>query len=139
MQEGSAMSSDTGYAVEIDIPVSYMGNLLDFVYQKYLLPQKTRYVDISRTDSGGQSSLSYVVLDTAGRKRIKAQVVGGSPIRVYAQPIGEAVTDGEVTQVRQDVVIAVELFEEKVNETTLFFAWREGEEIVPERDRKSVV
>jgi heat shock protein HtpX len=127
------MSSDTGYAVEIDIPVSYMGNLLDFVYQKYLLPQKTRYVDISRTDSGGQSSLSYVVLDTAGRKRIKAQVVGGSPIRVYAQPIGEAVTDGEVTQVRQDVVIAVELFEEKVNETTLFFAWREGEEIVPER------
>jgi len=127
------MSSDMGYPVEIDIPASYMGNLLDFVYQKYLLPQKTRYADISRTDSGDQSSLSFVVLDKSGRKRIKAQIVGGSPIRVYAQPIGEAVTEDEVTQVRQDVVIAVELFEEKVNETTLFFAWREGEEIVPER------
>jgi heat shock protein HtpX len=127
------MSSDMGYPVEIDIPASYMGNLLDFVYQKYLLPQKTRYADISRTDSEDQSSLSFVVLDKSGRKRIKAQIVGGSPIRVYAQPIGEAVTEDEVTQVRQDVVIAVELFEEKVNETTLFFAWREGEEIVPER------
>ena len=42
-------------------------------------------------------------------------------------------TEEEVTQVRQDVVIAVEWFEEKVNETTLFFAWREGEEILPEQ------
>ncbi len=133
MHGGSAISSDMGYPVEIDIPVSYMGNLLDFVYQKYLLPQKTRYVDISRTDSGGQSSLSFVVLDAAGRRRIKAQLVGGSPIRVFTQPLVDGVTEGEVTQVRQDVVIAVELFEEKVNETTLFFAWREGEEIVPER------
>jgi heat shock protein HtpX len=109
-----------------------MGNLLDFVYQKYLLPQKTRYADISRSDGGGQSSLSFVVLDAAGRKRIKAQIVGGSPIRVYTQSIGEGVTEDEVTQVRQDVVIAVELFEEKVNETSLFFAWREGEKVVPE-------
>ena len=119
-----------------------MGNLLDFVYQKYLLPQKARYSDISRTDGGGQSSLSYVVLDSAGRKRIKAQIVGGSPIRVFAQPIGEGVSEDDLTQVRQDVVIAVELFEEKVNDTTLFFAWREGEEIVPEqvsgREKKSL-
>jgi heat shock protein HtpX len=54
----------------------------------------------------------------------------------------ETVTEEEVTQVRQDVVIAVELFEEKVNETTLFFAWREGDEIVPEQkfgnERKSL-
>ncbi len=139
---GSAISSETGYPVEIDIPISYMGNLIDFVYQKYLLPQKTRYADISRTDSGGQSSLSFVVFDAAGRKRIKAQIVGGSPIRVYTQPLGEAVTNEEVAQVRQDVVIAVELFEEKVNETTLFFAWREGEKVVPERvsggDKKSL-
>jgi len=110
-----------------------MGNLLDFVYQKYLLPQKTRYVDISRTDGGGQSSLSFIVLNATGQKRIEAQIVGGNPIRVYTQPLVDAVTEEEVTQVRQDVVIAVELFEEKVNETTLFFAWREGEEIVPER------
>jgi heat shock protein HtpX len=61
---------------------------------------------------------------------------------VFTQPMVETVTEEEVTQVRQDVVIAVELFEEKVNETTLFFAWREGDEIVPEQkfgnERKSL-
>ncbi|HVO37366.1 MAG TPA: M48 family metallopeptidase [Candidatus Acidoferrum sp.] len=106
---------------------------MDFVFQKYLLPQKARYADISRTDTGGQPSLSFVVLDAAGKSRIKAQVLGSKPIRVFTQPLIEGVTEEEVAQVRQDVVIAVGLFEEKVNETTLFFAWREGEEIVPEQ------
>jgi heat shock protein HtpX len=110
-----------------------MGNLLDYVYQKYLLPQKDRFADISRADGSGQSSLSFVVLDKAGRRRIKAQVVSGNPIRLFTQPLVDGVTEEEVAQVRQDVVIAVELFEEKANETTLFFAWREGEEIVPEQ------
>ncbi len=136
------MSNDAGYPVEIDIPVGYMGNLMDFVFQKYLLPQKTRYTDVSRTDAGGQSSLYFVVLDAAGKSRIKTRVLGGNPIRVFTQPLTEGVTEEEVTQVRQDVVIAVELFEEKVNKTALFFAWREGEEIVPEQksgqDRKSL-
>jgi heat shock protein HtpX len=127
------MESHMGYAVEVEIPLSYMRNLMDFVYQKYLLPQKTRYVDISRTDAGGQSSLGFVVLDESGRRRIKVQALGGKPIRVFTQPLVEGVTEDEVTRVRQDVVIAVELFEEKVNQTTLFFAWREGEEIVPDQ------
>jgi heat shock protein HtpX len=129
---GSAISSGIGYPVEIEIPESYMGNLLDFIYQKYLLPQKNRFTDISRTDSGGQLSLSFVVLGESGR-RIKAQVLGGKPIRVFTEPLATAVSEEEVDQVRQDIVIAVEIFEEKVNESTLFFAWREGEEIVPER------
>jgi heat shock protein HtpX len=119
-----------------------MRNMMDFIYQKYLLPQKTRYVDISRTDAGDQSSLSFVVLDESGRKRIKVQALGGKPIRVLTQPLVDGVTEEEVTQVRQDMVIAVELFEEKVNQTTLFFAWREGEEIVPEhafgKEKKSL-
>lgn len=133
MRGGSVISSNTGYPVEIEIPVSYMGNLMDFVFQKYLLPQKALYADISRTDAGGQSSLSFVVLDAAGKGRIKARVLGGKPITVFTQPLVEGITEEEVTRVRQDVVIAVELFEERVNETTLFFAWREGEEIVPEK------
>jgi heat shock protein HtpX len=126
------MESDVGYAVEVEIPLSYMRNLMDFVYQKYLLPQKTRFVDISRTDAGEQSSLGFVVLDESGRRRLKVQALGGNPIRVLTEPLAEGVTDEEVNQIRQDIVIAVELFEEKVNQTTLFFAWREGEEIVPE-------
>ena len=131
-----------GYPVEVEIPLSYMRNLMDFLYQQFLLPQKKRYGDISRTEGDGQPSISFAVLDESGRRKINVRAVGGNPIRVFTQPLVEGVTEEEVTQVRQDMVIAVEWFEEKVNETTLFFAWREGEEIVPEqaygKERKSL-
>ena len=126
-------SKSVSYPIELEIPESYIGNLLDFIYQKYLQPQKERFADISRTDDGGYSSLNFVVLDESRRSRLKAEIIGIKPLKVNIEPLSETVTEEQITQVRQDVLIAVELFEEKVRETTIFFAWREGEEIVPEK------
>jgi hypothetical protein len=47
-------------------------------------------------------------------------------------PIAESVPTEMVEEAKQDVVIAVQIFEENARKTTLYFAWREGEEIVPE-------
>ena len=130
------------YPIELDIPGSYTGNLLDFIYQKYLQPQKERFADISRTDGKDYSSLTFAVVDTTGQKTLKATVVGGKPLKLNIEPFSGTITEEQLTQVRQDVLIAVELFEEKVKESTLFFAWREGEEIVPEamsgKEKKSL-
>jgi len=126
-------SKSVSYPIELEIPESYIGNLLDFIYQKYLQPQKERFTDISRTDGGGYSSLNFVVLDESRRSRLKAEIIGIKPLKVNIEPLSETVTEEQITQVRQDVLIAVELFEEKVREATIFFAWREGEEIVPEK------
>jgi len=38
-----------------------------------------------------------------------------------------------VEEVKQDLVIAVQFFEEKIRQSTLYFAWREGEEVLPEK------
>jgi hypothetical protein len=43
------------------------------------------------------------------------------------------VPEAIVVEARQDVLIATELFEEKARKLTWYFAWREGEEIVPEK------
>ena len=43
------------------------------------------------------------------------------------------VPDATIAEARQDVLIATELFEEKARKLTWYFAWREGEEIVPEK------
>jgi heat shock protein HtpX len=130
------------YPIELEIPESYIGNLLDFIYRKYLQPQKERFADISRTDGDSHSSLSFGVLDESRHSTLKAEIIGIKPLKVNIEPLSDTVTEEQITQVRQDVLIAVELFEEKVRESTLFFAWREGEEIVPEessgREKKSL-
>jgi len=130
------------YTIDLEIPESYVGNLLDFIYKKYLLPQTQRFVNIARTTIDGYPTLSFTTLDELGKHSLKATIIGSKPIKIDIKPLSIAVSEEAVTQVRQDILIAVELFEEKTRESTLFFAWREGEEIVPEevsgKEKKSI-
>ena len=115
------------FSIDMEIPESYMGNLLDFIYQKYLMPQERRFTNISRVTVGGRSSLTFTTLDQSGTRVLEVAVKGGKPIEVNITPLSENVPEETITQVRQDLVISVQSFEEKVRESTLFFAWREGE------------
>jgi len=130
------------YSIDLEIPESYLNNLFDFIYQKYLFPQEKRFANISRNRVEDHSSLTFVTLDDVGKQRLQVEVKGGNPIELRIDPLTEAVTEEETTQIRQDIVITVELFEERVRGSTLFFAWREGEEIVPEevsgKEKKSL-
>jgi heat shock protein HtpX len=128
------MTSKTfSYTIEPEIPAVYMGSLLDFVYQKYVQPQPRRFADVSRSTVGGLPVLSFVVLDESGKRSVEASVRGSKPLELSITPLGEEAVEERADEVRQDILIAAELFEEKVRESTLFFAWREGEEIVPEK------
>jgi heat shock protein HtpX len=40
-----------------------------------------------------------------------------------------------IEEVKQDLIIVVQFFEEKARKTTLYFAWREREEVLPEKLR----
>jgi heat shock protein HtpX len=66
---------------------------------------------------------------------LAAEIKGGKPIRLEVTRLDDAVPEEKINEVKQDIIIAVELFEEKVRRGTLFFAWREGEEILPEELR----
>jgi heat shock protein HtpX len=121
------------FSINMEIPESYAGSLLDFIYQKYLVPQGQRFANISRITVGGRSSLTFTTLDQSGTRVLEVAVKGGKPIEVNMTPLRENVPEDTITQVRQDLVISVQSFEEKVREGTLFFAWREGERIVPEK------
>jgi len=137
------MSDKTvSYLLETEVPSNYLGNVLGFIYQKYLLPQKQRFTNISRTVADGESSLSYTVLDRLGRRNVKVEITGITPIRVSITPLSGTVSEQAINEAKQDVAIAVEFFEEEIRQNTLYFAWREGEEIVPEKisgkEKKSI-
>ena len=70
------------YTIETEVPSAYLANLLDFIYQKYVLPRKDRFADINRTIADGDPSLSFVLLDSTGKKDLEVEVRGGTPLRV---------------------------------------------------------
>jgi heat shock protein HtpX len=134
-------SKSFSYTIETEVPSNYLRSLLNFIYRKYILPQKQRFANVSRKVVDGNFSLAYTVLDS-GKQTLNVEVIGGEPIKVEIVQLDETVPEARITEVKQDIIIAVELFEEKIRQSTLYFAWREGEEIVPEglrvKEKKSI-
>jgi heat shock protein HtpX len=130
------MAAAVYHKISIELPANYMEKLFSFIYTQYLLPQKQRFTNFYRETTYGVPFLSYVVLDSQGKQLLKAEVKGTLPIEVKIIPIDWAVTDTAIEEAKQDIVIAVQIFEEHARKSTLYFAWREGEDIVPETLRK---
>jgi heat shock protein HtpX len=130
------MAETISYKITTEIPASYMEKLFAFIYTQYLLPQKQRFTNFYREIANGVPLLSYVVLDAQGTPLLKVEVKGTTSIEVKLIPIAESVSATDMEEAKQDVVIAVQIFEEKTRKATLYFAWREGADIIPETLRK---
>jgi heat shock protein HtpX len=120
------------YEIETEVPDTYMDKLMEFIQKKYLLPQKERFRGIAKRKDETGSSVSYTVTEAQGSPILQVEVKGAQPIEVKITPLDEKVTEAKVEEAKQDIVIALQIFEENARKSTLYFAWREGEKIVPE-------
>ena len=130
------MTDSISHRIATEVPVTYLDKLLDFIYAHYLSSQKERFTQIHREKEGETALLSYIILDSMGNELVKIDIKGVKPIEVQLAKLSQLATKTVIEQAKQDIVIAMQLFEEKARKTTLYFAWREGEKIVPEEFRK---
>lgn len=124
------------YKIDTEVPASYTEKILDFIHNKFLVPQKDRFTGVYRKKTETGSYLSYTVKDSEGKPSVEVEVKASKPIELTITPVGEQVPESAFEEAKQDIVIALQIFEENARKSTLYFAWREGEEIVPEALRK---
>jgi heat shock protein HtpX len=126
------MTEPVSYKITPEVPPSYMQKLFDYIYTKYLLPQKKRFTNISRETSTQGDFLSYMIVDAQGKQLLKVEVKSGNPIELKLTPIDQAVSPKVIEEAKQDIIISTQIFKENARKATVYFAWREGEEIIPE-------
>lgn len=126
------MSAPFSYRITPEVPPSYYEKLFDFIYSQYLLAQKQRFTNIVRETTNQGSKLSYAVTDAQGKPLLQVEVKSGTPFELKINPIDPAVSPTQIEEAKQDVLIAMQIFSANARSSTVYFAWREGEEIVPE-------
>jgi len=115
-----------------EVPPSYYEKLFDFIYTEYILPQKQRFIDVTRESAAEGERLTYTIIDTAATHLFNVEVKSGTPFELKIIPVSSNVSQTSVEEAKQDILIAMQFFIQKAKNATVFFAWREGEEIVPE-------
>jgi heat shock protein HtpX len=130
------MAETVYHKISTELPYGFMEKLFDFIYKQYLIPQKQRFTSLQRETRNGIPFLSYLILDSQGEQILEVEVDGTLPIEAKITPIGTVVPETVLEEAKQDVVIAVQIFEEYARKSTVYFAWREGENIVPETLKK---
>src|SRR5208283_3584921 len=126
------MSQPVSYKITAEIPQSYMGKLFDYIYSKYLTPQKQRFTDIDKETSAKGERLAYTIVDQKGRQLIRVEVKSGNPLEINLTPFDPNVSPQTIEEAKQDIIISTQIFRENARKATVYFAWRQGEEVVPE-------
>lgn len=130
------MSQPVFYKLDAEVPLSYMPKLFDYIYSQYLEPQKQRFTEISRETSSQCDSLSYTIVDLQEKQLVKVDVKSGSPILITLTPIDPSVSQDILEEAKQDIVISTQIFRENHRKATVYFAWRQGQQVVPEAYQK---
>ena len=126
------MGAPSSYKINSEIPPSYYEKLFDFMHTQFLLPQKQRFTDIIKETSNTGYKLTYIVTDPQGKQLVKVEIKSGTPFELQINPLDPSTSETDLEEAKQDFIIAMQTFVQKVKNATVYFAWREGEEIVPE-------
>lgn len=128
----STVFSAFTYRITPEVPFSFFGKLFDFIYVEYLLPQKDRFIDIYRESSSQGEKVTYTVIDSDDNRRLNVEIKSGPQLELTITPLAPLISKADAEEAKQDILIAIQIFSQNAREATIYFAWRQGEKVVPE-------
>jgi heat shock protein HtpX len=127
----------TTFAIDTEVAPAYLNDLLVFTNQNYLAQNPNVFVNVRWGTVNGAYTLSFTVVGPERSWYMDVEMKASKPIQVTVTPTGGTVPPYAFERLRDDLFINIQIFEERVRTTTLYFAWTEREEIVPETNETS--
>ncbi len=122
------------FLVETEVPLGLIRGLWTFLRQfythGYVLPPPWHFASIEEKVGGG---FSLVLEEPLKGWQIVLEAVSEKPIQVTLAQNDPLIPQEVIDRIEEDFVIAIQIFEDEVRRTTLFFAWIEGAEPIAER------
>jgi heat shock protein HtpX len=123
------------FTITTELSQIHLKEALDFIEEHYLLTQPDLFKNVKK---GFKKDLYYLIFTVENSKenwevlvRLKAE----NPLMVEMKPVSVS-ADLDITEkmdlIEEELLIAVQLYEDSIRQATLYFAWVEGEQIIPE-------
>jgi hypothetical protein len=123
------------FNIETELSSGHLEEALDFLRDYYLLPQPKLFKNVSRTSKNGMKVLSYTATNVQEGWEVRIEIQAGNPFPVKVHSL-TAPPDFDISHqvdlLEEELFIAIQAFEDAIRQATLYFAWVEGEEILPE-------
>lgn len=146
------------FIIETEVSPAYYNQILDFIYKYYLFPHADTFTNIKKRSKNDKTKLSFVfkvnnenllsLEDEDNPLRddsiipnnhlmgkpysIYGEIESGNQIKVNLTPNGE-ISKEVMDRLAEDIFVAVQIYEENIRQSTLYFSWVEGQDIIPEK------
>lgn len=120
------------FFIKTEVSPNYSSQLLLYIYQEYVAPLYTRFTNVRRWVVNEQEVLAFTLTDKHNAWYVNIEISAGEPIQVQMTPEGN-VPRPVLSRLKEDLIIAVQMFEEKLRQTTLYFAWVPDKKVIPEK------
>jgi len=124
---------DSSFTIETELAEGYFGYLLRFIMDQYLLADQDRFGNVELKLVDKKPTLSFRAIGSRGVGFADVEITTGRPILVQLVHVDPDTPREEIERLEEDLTIVVNLFEEKARTATIYFAWAEGEKILPEK------
>jgi heat shock protein HtpX len=121
------------FSIETEVTPAYYDELIKYVNQNYVSPSGKNLTNVNQSVVDGDFVLNFTSQDPNGKWHIDVVMKTGKPIQVTMQPSDASVPSTVLDRIKEDLIIIIQFFEEVVRRSTLYFAWVEGKQVVPEK------
>ncbi len=126
------MSEVQNFTIDTAVAPAHKDEILEFIYKYYLMPKPENFSFIKRIKDENISKLYFTALKLDQDWNVRVQMQSSSPIMVELK-WDDSTPEEFVNNIKEDLILAVQFYLENVRQSTMYFAWVEGEDIIPEQ------
>jgi len=120
------------YFVENEISDEYQNEVLDFIVNNYLKIRPEYFQNIRKEGSNGSETLSFLTEDPVKNYRVMTDIKAGNPVEINL--VRDEKTPKDFSdKIKDDLYFIVHAYEENILNSSLYFSWVEGQDIIPEK------
>lgn len=125
--------AEVSFNLHVEVSSAYYSDILLFIYQKYIVPYYHRFTNVRRWILNGRETLAFTLLGPDNLWYVDVEVTSGEPMEIKIRPSGPEVSIDILNRIKEDIIIAVQMFEDNIRRNTIYLVWGPEKRIAYEK------